>query len=513
MTDETKLPLEDLEPRLRGLLPANLYAQAWLDQSPENLESVFEHLRTLWHILANYMPPQLAASPATPGRIRYSWEEGALMFTDLSGFTPLMEANARHGKEGAANLLGVLNGYFADMISIVAMSNGELLEFTGDALLAQFPANRRRTETAQAVRAGLRMQRAMEPYAHIETPGGPLALGMRVGIHVGRFLTADIGTPHRMEHILMGEDVHDSKLAEGAGRVSRVCLTMTAYEQVKDLFRFEDGDPGYKLVIDDLSDDELGTFDIGVSRRRMAGGVLFERTIDALVKEIADMLTRVESLAMFVPDPVLKVIIEAAAQREVEPTFPQPTIIFTNLMGLPESVDSATPEETEKVVDSFSKAFAQINAAVEARGGVLKKVTYHLVGSDMMIMFGVPVAHTNDPQRACEAALAIRDIIAGVKPPEVGGRELTIECQIGMTCGPVFAAEIGEPRGRREFNVLGNTVNTSARLMGKALGNRILITEDLYEQVKDSFDCDALGAMPLKGRSVRLKLYSLVGKK
>ena len=511
MSQERTIPLAGLEPRLRHLLPADLYATAWLEQSPQNLERVFEHLRTLHRILHDYVPRQLAAAPATPGVVRHSWEEGALMFTDLSGFTPLMEANAARGADGASTLLSVLNAYFAEMLEIVSKSGGELLEFTGDALLVQFPVNRRGDQVAQAARAGLRMQRAMKRYANIETMSGTYSLGMRVGVHAGRFLTADIGTPQRMEHVLLGRHVQEAKRAEGAGAVNRVCLTAAAHRAVKDVFRFEPGEPGHMLLVDDLTDEELGTFDIGVARRRMAGGVLFDRGVEALTDAIEKMLDRVEPLAAFIPDPVLSVLIETAARRQIPPDFPRPTVIFVNLLGLPEAVDEATPQEIDALVDSFSKIFALINAVVDVRGGLLKKVTYHLAGSDMMILFGAPTAHTDDPARAADAALAIREIVLNTEAPAVSGRTVEIECQIGMNIGPVFAAEIGEPRGRREFNVLGDPVNTAARLMGRALGNRVLLTEALYNEVADRFRCESLGSMPLKGKSTRLRVYALEG--
>jgi class 3 adenylate cyclase len=505
------LPLTSLEPRLRHLLPADLYAEAWMDQTPANLERVFEHLRTLHRILVDYVPRQLGSRPPEPGRIRREWEEGALIFTDLSGFTPLMEANAARGQEGAATLLGLLNHYFASMIEIVSKSGGEILEFTGDAMLIQFAKTRRGNETAQAVRAGMRMQRAMYQFENIQTDIGEFTLGMRVGIHVGRYLTADIGTPRRMEHILLGQAVQATKIAEGAGKPYRVNLTTEAYERVKDEYHFEPGDTGYMLAIDDLTDDQLGTFDIGVSRRRMGGQVLLDRSVIGLTTAIEDMLGRVEPLAAFVPRPVLNLLVESAAQREIEPSFPMPTVMFVNLIGLPESVDEATEEEVNRIVQSFSEVFSMINAAVEHYGGVLKKVTYHLSGSDMMIIFGSPVAHSDDPTRAAAAALRIKNVIESVDAPTVRGKKIELSCQIGMSYGPVFAAEIGEPRGRREFNILGDTVNTAARLMGKAIGGRILVSEWLYPFIKDDFELDSLGSMPLKGKSRRVKLYSLIG--
>ena len=503
-------PLEIIEPRLRPFLPADLYAAAWVDPSPTTLERVFEHLRTLQRILYDYTSRRVAEEGARPGEVHYEWQKGSLMFTDLAGFTRLMEANSGQGRQGAAALLKVLNGYFAEMIGIISKSGGDLLEFTGDALLALFPEEQRGNDTLQAVRAGLRMQRAMVHYANIETPDGSLNLGMRVGIHSGRFLMANIGTPRRMEHVLLGGAVHHAKLAESAGVRDRVCLTDAAHARVQEQFHFEDGQPGHKLVIDDLTEEQLGEYEV-TPHRRMAGSVLFDRSAAGLVDEITQTIKSIEPLACFLPTPVLNLLVESAADRHIPPDFPEPTVVFVNFIGLPELVDRALPGEEHKVVNSFSRAFAGINAAVERRGGVLKKITYHLAGSDIVIYFGVPSAHTNDPMRAVQAALAIRELIAALKPPTVGNIVPQITCQIGIASGATFAAEIGELRGRREFNVLGDTVNTAARLMNRATTGQILLTGRVYDAVKEAFECESLGSVPLKGKAAPTPIYSLRG--
>jgi adenylate cyclase len=136
--------------------------------------------------------------------VRTEWLHGTMMFTDLAGFTKLMEANASKGRDGAENLLKQLTKYFSEMISIISKSGGELVEFTGDAMLVVFRKTEKNDDTLRAVRAGLRMQRAMKEFAEIDTPAGIVNLKMRIGIHSGRFLTAEIGTPRRMEHVLLG---------------------------------------------------------------------------------------------------------------------------------------------------------------------------------------------------------------------------------------------------------------------------------------------------------------------
>jgi class 3 adenylate cyclase len=208
---------------------------------------------------------------------------------------------------------------------------------------------------------------------------------------------------------------------------------------------------------------------------------------------------------------VLNIIVEGAARRQIPPTFPEPTVMFVNLIGLAETADHALSGEENALVSAFSHIFALINAAVEARGGVLKNVTYHLTGSDILIYFGAPNAHTDDPIRAADAALAIRDILTGFPSPVIGGTRTAISCQIGMARGPVFAAEIGEPRGRREFNILGDTVNTAARVMSRATGNRILMTAEVYQEIAGRFMCESLGTMSFKGKSAPVPIYALTG--
>jgi class 3 adenylate cyclase len=502
-------PLATIEPRLRWLLPADLYAVAWTDPSVQTLTQVFEHLRTLQHILYDYIPRQVMRTTPRLGQVRGEWHESTLMFTDLAGFTPLLESHAVHGREGAEGLLLLLNSYFAEMIQIISKSGGNLLEFTGDAMLIQFPWHKRTNDVAQAIRAGLRMQRAMTRFASIETPGGSVSLGMRVGIHRGRFLTADIGTPRRMEYVLLGTEVQHTKHAEGAGRVGRVCVTETTQQQASDLFRFEAGNSGYALVVDDLDDEQLGEYELSLGRQRVASPILLDRSIDGLVHTIAETLSRTEMLASYLPRPILTLLVESAARRNIRPEFPEITVLFVNLVGVPGAADHTAAGDELAMLNTLSRAFALINARVEALGGVLKNVTCDHIGSSMLIYFGVPNAHMNDSVRAAAVALAVRHTIAQLEPLIAGDTPQPVTCQLGIARGPVFAAEIGEPRGRREFNILGDTVNTAARLMSRAGTNQILVTDRVHAEISQRFVCEALPPVSLKGKAAPLPLFLL----
>lgn len=486
----------------------------WGNPSVDIMLEVHNHLRTLQRILHDYTSRQIDIKSLKLGEVKTEWQYGTMMFTDLAGFTKLMEANASKGREGAANLLRELTKYFSTMIAVISKSGGELVEFTGDAMLVIFPKTERGDDTVRAVRAGLRMQRAMKDFSNIETPAGVVNLMMRIGIHSGRFLKAEIGTPRRMEHVLLGRDVQQAKLTESKGTNGRVNLSQKAFDLIEQAFEFEDGEPGYHFVVDNLSNDELGEYEITPLGRRMASGVVLNRKDkNEVMGQIVSLLNSIDPLASFIPAPVLSLLIESAADRKVPADFPTPTIMFVNFIGLPESADRALPGEERKLATSFSRTFSLINAAVEARGGMLKKVTYHLSGSDIVIYFGVPTAHTNDEMRAASAAVAIREIITTMKAPTIGNIQPEIYCQIGIHTGPTFVAEVGDPRGRREFNVLGDTVNTTARLMNRAQKNQIIVSDRVQKVIDSKYECVPLGEVSLKGKNKPMPLYELVQKR
>jgi class 3 adenylate cyclase len=380
------------------------------------------------------------------------------------------------------------------------------------------------------------MQKIMEvKYAQVATASGEtITLQMRIGVHAGYFYSADIGTPRRSEHVLLGKNVQRAKLTESYGANGKVNLTPEAYEYVKDSkearedFGF-DANPeheGFMLVADHLKETE--GYEMGKpTTRRLASAMLLDKGFNNTYDRIKDLLTAIKELSSFIPNPVLSLLVESAARREIKPEFPLPTIMFINFIGLPEMIDRRNEKgepiyEEESIIASFNETFAKLNAAVERRGGMLKKVTYHLTGSDIVTYFGVPTAHSNDPMRAVSAALDIRDIIMKTKlpqlrpgcEPEPEGEKPKIYCQIGINAGPTFVAEFGDPRSRREFNVLGDTVNTTARLMGKAGVNQIFMSEAVWQEVDaEKYECIEREAMKLKGKSQDVKIYELVGRK
>lgn len=510
MTPDFSEQLIALEPRLRSLLTADLYARTWVNPDATTLMRTFEHLRTLQASLQDYVSREVSNARSQPGILWHRWLRGTLLFTDLAGFTTLVEASASQGNAAAEQLLSLVNDYFSSMIEVISKSGGNLLEFTGDAMLVQFPEDQKGLGMTRAVHTGLRMQRVMATFATPGTYQQLPALKMRIGIHTGQFVAANVGTPLRMEHVLLGRDVQLAKLAEGNGAIDRVCLTDSVAVQLRDRFTVEPWQSGYQLLGDQLEDDQLGEYDLAPMRRRMASPILFDRSPLGILTEIQAAVNLIEPLACYLPRPVLRLLVNHTAQRQIPPKLVQAAVIFVNLQGLPEAVDRSPGADVFPVIQQFSTAFALMNAAVESRGGVLQKVTYYAVGSNVLIHFGVLNTDSNLVNRAVTTAIAVRDLINQLEPPEADPTLPPLICRMGITTGTVFAAEIGEPRGRREFNILGDPVNTAARIVNQAKANQILLDASTCQQLAlDQVSLRSLGLVSLKGKAQPTELFDV----
>ncbi len=143
------------------------------------------------------------------------------MFADISGFTAMSERLSRIGREGAEEITGIVNRYFSAMLTLLREYDGYLVKFGGDALLGLFlePYGAQR-----AVQSAVRMQEAMREFAELRTSQGVFPLRMKIGLHQGRFFSAQLGNADNMEYMLFGPDVNATALAEGAAAAGEVLI-------------------------------------------------------------------------------------------------------------------------------------------------------------------------------------------------------------------------------------------------------------------------------------------------
>jgi adenylate cyclase len=148
-----------------------------------------------------------------------------------------------------------------------------------------------------------------------------------------------------------------------------------------------------------------------------------------------------------------------------------------------------------------------VEAAFRFEGTVDK-----FVGDQIMVVWGAPIAHSDDPIRAVLAALDMRrardDCNASLR---MNGRP-EVKIGIGINTGELVAGYIGSSQ-TMSYSVIGDEVNTASRLCSAAGAGDILISENTFSQIQESFDVIELPPVKVKGKSKPVRVYRVIGER
>jgi class 3 adenylate cyclase/tetratricopeptide (TPR) repeat protein len=185
----------------------------------------------------------------------------------------------------------------------------------------------------------------------------------------------------------------------------------------------------------------------------------------------------------------------AASDGEIR----QVTILFADLAGFTQLTAELESEQVHELLGHF---FEAVDGVVKAHGGTIDK---H-IGDCAMAVFGAPVAHSNDPERAVHAALRIHEAL------EAAGRSAgrPLRAHVGIASGQVVASGTGSTH-HREYTMTGESVNLAERLTGRAAAGETLLSDAVHQAVGSQVDCEPLGDVLLKGIARPVKAWRLIG--
>lgn len=129
-----------------------------------------------------------------------------------------------------------------------------------------------------------------------------------------------------------------------------------------------------------------------------------------------------------------------------------------------------------------------------------------------MALYGSPVSHADDAYRAVKTALEMLRVLDVWNRKRVSEGLVAIKIGIGISAGEVVAGYLGSSRAL-EYTVIGDVVNTGARLCSVAKADEIIISERVYARIKDHFEVIELPATQVKGKASALKIYNVIGEK
>ncbi|MFK8000760.1 MAG: adenylate/guanylate cyclase domain-containing protein [Polyangiales bacterium] len=182
------------------------------------------------------------------------------------------------------------------------------------------------------------------------------------------------------------------------------------------------------------------------------------------------------------------------------------TVLFSDIRGFTQLSEKVSAQEVVGMLNDYFELMVEI---IFDNEGTLDK----FVGDEIMALFGAPVAHDDDPLRAVQTALTMLEVLEvefNAKRRPHGLPELHIG--IGINTGEVVAGYLGSSKAL-EYTVIGDTVNTGARLCSVAKGGQCIISEETYGRVKDLFEVEQLPDQTVKGKAKALKIYNVLGRR
>jgi len=221
----------------------------------------------------------------------------------------------------------------------------------------------------------------------------------------------------------------------------------------------------------------------GVEAQR---AVLGDEIVETALIPLRQQLAELQGMPVCPPAPAL------AGERKLV------TVMFADVSGFTTLAETMDPEV---VRDLMNGCFERLVPVVERYGGTVDK----FIGDEIMALFGAPVAHENDPERALRAALDMVEALAAFNAQ----RSVDLDLHFGINTGLVVAGGIGT-RERQQYSVMGDPVNVASRLEEVSERGEILVGPDTYRLTAPLFEFERLGPVQVKGKAEPVPAFRLL---
>ena len=377
-----------------------------------------------------------------------SWTsvEGSMLSADISGFTALSEKLAGKGKAGAEEITSLINTCFTALIESAYKYGGEVIKFGGDALLILFRGDDHMRRVADA---GLLMQRAL----HSSPAAKRANLTMTVGAAAGPFDVFLVGSGYR-ELLITGPRATEVIRLEGEAAKGDTLVDALIADQLPDDMKLREEHGGW--VITGSTGDEPS----GPGPRDLRG----------------------ENLRAYVPDAVIE---QLAAFAELGGEHRLVTVGFTMVVGVRDQIQRLGPHG---VADALSRLVDDVVTACDAFGVTVLHTDIAPDGIKFVLCAGAPVSPGDTTDALLQAAL------------QIAASDSPFVIRQGVQAGRVFAGFLGSPY-RRTYTLMGDPVNTAARMLGKADDRDIVVVASAVDDTRAVFETEELEPFLVKGKT------------
>lgn len=463
----------------------------WLRRVLTYQPSLLPYLQDLLETVTAYVPRVIAHTmleAPVSGPVGLSLE-GTAMFADIEGFTPLTERFSRMGEGGAEEITDLVDRFLDILIGVTMRYGGDLQKFGGDAGLLLFTGPQ---HALRATAASVEVQQAMQAQmSEVETIHGNFPLRISIGLGSGRMVGLGLGDHAGREWLPVGPPLEAMGHAQSAAPPTQTVLDASTFAACGPAIHCEPVGAGLYQVTRLLSQPSahgLTPLPQPPKLEDEARLTWFLSRLDALTPYLGPGL--VERL---VAAPTLDRIRFFSERRRV-------TVMMLSVAGLSDLLPFWGDEaRLQAALAEPNAAYIRVRDAIRRYDGVVNKIGISPKGPYLVVLFGAPHAHEDDPLRAVLAALELQETFDN-------------SLQFGINTGDVFAGDVGTAQ-RREYTVMGDEVNLAARLMAQCRPGEIWLGPNTagHPAVKRRVSGDFGPPTRFKGKSEPLAPYLVDG--
>src|SRR5262245_48730954 len=213
-----------------------------------------------------------------------------------------------------------------------------------------------------------------------------------------------------------------------------------------------------------------------------------------------------ERLGRFLSPQVTSRILASSDSQDMElgaPETKEVSVLFADIVGFTGMSERMSPAAVALFLNDYLSRMTEV---IFRHEGTLDKY----IGDAIMAVFGAPLDMTDHAARAIGAALEMRERLEEFNAERKEGERIRI--RIGINSGKAVAGEIGSMNNKKEYTVLGDTVNIASRLESSvAKPGMVVVGENTFEAVQHLFECRSLGKATLKGKEKEVSVYEVMG--
>ncbi len=373
----------------------------------------------------------------------------AVLFADISGFTALTEKLTGYGKAGTEILSAIINDIFTPCINSVYQRGGFISTFAGDAFTALF-----QNKSGNALLASKEIIDEIKRQHIKQTIYGNFEISAKIGLSYGPVEWGITGKGSKKAYYFKGPAIDQAAKSEYLCGKMDIVSDSQFYEEFKLQGKFRKNCRGYFFLI---SINEM----------------------DKAENSYTSLKPDKDSVPAFIPESLLS----ARPLDEMRDIVS----VFLSFRQIDSDYDS---------MDEFSSFLLK---STETWGGYFSRISFGDKGGSALINFGMPVAYEDNISRALTCT---SEII----------RKYKSNVRAGITFGRLFSGYVGS-RVRAAYDVLGDSVNLSARIAMKTEWGSIWLSKSVSEVAKKGFLIHYIGEFLFKGKSGKTDVYQLGSEK